>query len=152
MHFHQVEWPLYIYPLLYFLFLGPPFQGGYTSEGPGNYPHQSPPGDFPAPLSHLPGSENMNTNDIEKTMSNGPGQFPPDQSTQHLQHNNHMPQSGQSQPGSHSNSNHQLSHQPPNSSQQNNPGGDCHNISDLNFDPTAIIDGDGTGQGLDVSW
>ena len=112
-------------------------------------------------------SMNMNNNDmINKQLNNsGPTQYPltPDSnSSSHMRPldqgmNNHNTPSSQSQPVNSNTSNnhntpdgtHPLSHpqQAPPTNQQQNSVGD-----DLNFDPTAIIDGDGPAPSLEVSF
>ena len=65
---------------------------------------------------------------------------------------NHMPQNNQPQM-SHQNGGPPLNHAPNGIPVPQNPSAnDCHILSDLNFDPATIIDGDaGTQSGLDVS-
>ena len=151
-------------------FTGPPFSGSY---GPGpnggtNFPPNGPQGDFPGNM--LPMSPGQNMNNINNMNSinspdmmskplSHPGQYPlsPPESTTHLRHppvdqgmTNNLPSSSQSQVTSnHSSGNGtQPQQQPSNNNvggQQQNPVGD-----DLNFDPTAIIDGDGSAAGLEV--
>lgn len=113
----------------------------------------------------MAGMNSMNNNDMMNKPMNpagGQGQYPlspPQTNSPHLRHpdqgmNNHIPpSSSSSQPTCNSNSTNgtqasQMPHsqpQAPPTSQQNTVG------DDLNFDPTAIIDDDGSGPSLDVS-
>ena len=156
------------------MFSGPPFSGSYGPGGNGgaNFPPNGPQGDFPGnmlPMSPGQGMNNLNTmNNMNSDMMNKPlthsGQYPlspPESTTSHLRHppehtmNNQLPSSSQSQIMNNHNSTNgthvqQQQQQPSNnnvsSQQQQNTVGD-----DLNFDPTAIIDGDGSAAGLEVS-
>ena len=153
---------------------------GPAGSGGGNFPPNGPQGDFPGnmlpmspgqSLNNITNMNNMNSDIMNKPLTHS-GQYPlsPPESTSHLRHppdqsmNNHLPISSQSQimnnqsqvmnnqsqvMNNHStNGTHLQQQQPSNnntSGQQQNQVGD-----DLNFDPTAIIDGDASTAGLEV--
>ena len=116
-----------------------------------------------ASLNNISTMNNINSPDMIGKPLSHPGQYPlsPPESTTHLRHppdqgmTNNLSSSSQSLATSNHNS---ANGMPPQQQQQSN-----NNISsqqqqqqnsvgdDLNFDPTAIIDGDGSAAGLEVS-
>lgn len=109
----------------------------------------------------------MNNNDMMNKPMNQPGNqgqyplSPPQTNSPHLRHpdqgmNNHIPSSSsssQSQPiSNHNSANGTQASQMPHPQPQAPPTSQPSTVGDdLNFDPTAIIDEDGSGPSLDVS-
>ncbi|KAL3876464.1 hypothetical protein ACJMK2_034308 [Sinanodonta woodiana] len=152
---------------------GPPFSGSYGpgGEGPGIYPSGG--GDFSGPLSHMPpggvggdmnlnsvnsmnSMNSMNSGDMMNKQMNPHGQFLQSSDPNVLSHqpssmNNHLPPSSQSQAMNNctsSNGSHPLNHHQVQSSGGNQP---TSGADDLNFDPTAIIDGDPSAPGIELT-